>query len=520
MKVHNGIFLLSTLAMLASCGGPAPAAASSSAAPGGSTPVASSTNPVSESGQPAPSSVVSSAEELPDNVRISFWSTGSQGMNDTISTLARSFEKAIKDNLNKTVTVNISVEGGYDDIANKLNKGYSDGTLPNMAVAYPDTVAGIIGSEPKGKEYLYDISKYMDDPVVGFGKQSYLGDTKEAGKKDIVPAFLDEGAHFSREGIYSYPFMKSSEVMFYNKDYVETAYSFYKPDIHGEKNIHNDLSNMNWAEFENLLTSVMEHKADINDQLENACYYDSDSNWFISHMYQNEIPYTDIQDGKGVISFESGENRTKAENMLSSFRALREDGRMNTKGVTGEYGSNYFKDEKILFSIGSSGGAGYQMPEGMRPEEIDVVPVPAAKGNKAYVSQGPTLTFIKNPTYQDDKQNDAEMLYSWMFAKYLTNTENNAELCVRGSQGYIPIRYSSYETDTFMSHLNANTLYAKSGKVVINEIAGHYYNAPVFPGSAQLRDDVGGALTSVITGEKTASKALTDAIEHAKTFMK
>ena len=518
MKVmKQPVVLLSALAMLASCGGSAPA--ESSRPTGLSTPAASSQPATTSSAAAQTSSAaVSSAADFPDNVTISFWSTGSQGMNDQITELAEEFENAVKVNLNRTVKVNLTVEGGYDDIERKLITGLADGTLPNMAVAYPDTVANIIGQEPAGKQYVYDIDPYMDSPVYGFSTQGWLGDTRQAKKTDIVPAFLDEGTHYSRSGTYSYPFMKSSEVMFYNKDYVEAAYRFYKPEVTGADNIHKDLAAMDWGEFENLLTVVMDHKDDINDQLEYAAFYDSDSNWFISQMYQSGTPYTSIKDGKGSIDFQDGDARKATEDMLDGFKALYADKRINTKGLTNQYGSNFFKDEKILFSIGSSGGTGYQMPPGLDPSDIDIVPVPAVDGNLSYVSQGPTITFIKNPT-QSDAVNDAQMLYSWMFAKFLTNTENNALLCVRGSQGYVPIRYSSYETETFIDTLTANTLYAKSGTVMIQEIAGHYYNAPVFKGSAELRDLVGAAAVSVMKNEKTAKQALKDAIDTALNAM-
>lgn len=390
-KLRNAFLILSASAFLASCGSPAPEASSSSAAVSSATSSASQPAASSEPGsstKSAESSSAASTQDFPDNVTISFWSTGSQGMNDTLTELVDVFEKAIKDNTGKTVHVDLSVEGGYDDIENKLITGLSDGTLPNMAVAYPDTVANIIAQEPANKEYLYDISSYLEDDTVGFGKQSYLGDTASADKEDIVPAFLDEGTHYSRPGMYSYPFMKSTEVMFYMKDYVESAYKFFRPEIQGAENIHDDLSNMTWAEFETLLTSVMEHKDAINDQLQTAAWYDSDSNWFISHCYQRGINYSSIENGKGKIGFESGVDRTDAEAMLEDFKSLYDDQRITTKGIENKYGSDAFKNEWTLFSIGSSGGTGYQMPQGATPDEIGVVPVPAADGNQAYVSQG------------------------------------------------------------------------------------------------------------------------------------
>ncbi|MCR5348476.1 MAG: extracellular solute-binding protein [Bacilli bacterium] len=507
MNIKNTrLLLLPLAALLAGC---------SSGGGTSSEPSASSSTP---SGSGSASSSVASSGEIPDEVSVSFWSTGSQGMTTQLQTLASDFEAAIKKNTGKTVHMNVTVEGSYSDIEDKISKGLSVGNVPTMAVAYPDTVANILAKEAD-KEYLFDITPYMNDPEIGFTKQSYLGDTKAAKASDIVAAFFDEGTHYAREGMFSYPFMKSSEVMFYNVDDVERAYKYYKPEVLGKENIRQDLLNMSWEDFEELLTSVMEHKDQILNTLQHACWYDSDSNWFISQMYQRSIPYTDIVDNKGVIAFESGDNRTAAETMVTGFKKLFDDGRITTKGIENTYGSTAFTNGEVLFEIGSSGGTGYNMPEGVDPSKIGVVPVPAAKGNPSYVSQGPTITFIKNPALSE-AENKAQMFYAWQFAKYLTNPANNVRLCIRGSEGYIPVRYSAFESADYLEFLDEESIYSSSAKVLIDEISGHYYNAPVFPGSAQLRDAMGNVIPYVLTGEKTAAKAIQDGIDYAKTFMK
>lgn len=498
MKKNPFVMLLATGALLASCGG-APTPSSSSSGTG---------------------STSSSSSAASDEVTVSFWSTGSQAMTTQLQTLATKFEQAIKKNTGVTVHMEVTVEGSYDDIADKIDKGLATGTIPNMAVAYPDTVANILSKEPANKHYLYDITSYMDDAEIGFTKQSYLGDIAAADKEDIVEAFFEEGTQYDREGMYSYPFMKSSEVMFYNVNDVERAYKFCKPSVVGKDNIRRDLASMSWTEFEDFLGLVMDNKDKILSTLKHAAWYDSDSNWFITQMYQREIGYTSIKDGKGAIDFETGEPRTKTEAMLNSFKELHDDDRITTKNLeNGAYGSTAFTKGEVLFEIGSSGGTGYNMPEGLEPDDVGVVPVPAFDNNPLYVSQGPTITFLKNPTVADSI-NDLQMRYAWQFAKFLTNPENNVDLCTLGSEGYIPVRYSAFDSDAYLEFLAEPSIYATSAKVLIEEIQGNYYNAPVFPGSSQLRDAVGNVIAYVLTGEKTANKALTDAIDQAKTYMK
>ena len=522
MKLNkkSTLFVLPLTALLAACGG-SPTSASSatglSSSAASQPSVASSSEAESSSADPS-SSVLSSDAEFPDNIEVDFWSTGSQGMTTQLQLIAEDFETKVKEATGKTVHVNVTVEGSYDTIADKINKGLSVGNVPTMAVAYPDTVANILNQEA-GKPYLFDITPYMSDSQIGFGKQSYLGDKTAYNKRDIVGSFLDEGTHYAREGMFSFPFMKSSEVMFYNVDDVERAYQFYKPSVLGKDNIRADLNEMDWDEFENLLGVVAEHKAEILNTLETSCWYDSDSNWIITQMEQRGIPYTSIKDGKGSIDFKDGDARTEVEDMVTHFKSLYEGGLITTKGIENTYGSNAFTNGEVLFEIGSSGGTGYNMPEGVDASKIGVVTIPAANGNKKYVSQGPTITFLRNPTLRD-AENEAKMFYAWQFTKYLTNPETNVRLCIRGSEGYIPIRYSAYEDANFQEFLEDDTLTAASSKVLINEIQSEYYTNAVFPGSAQLRDNMGGVIPYVLKGEKTAHQAIQDAIDNASTYMK
>lgn len=508
--------LLPALGLLAGCGGPSASSTASGTDTGNS---ATSSPDISGGGIPIPAQ---------DNIKLEFWATGSQGMNEQLEALSKRFSAAIKANTGKTVEIEVSVAGGYDDIANKLTKGLAVGNIPTMAIAYPDTVANILAAEPNPGDYIYDLAAYMTDPRIGFATQSYLGDfpketdpgVADATADDIVPSFLEEGSSYTRKGTYSFTFMKSTEVMFYNRTYLMKAYKFYKPNIATIDKAEEDLRSLNWEQFMELCRVINEHKADIVSTLELPLWYDSDSNLFISQLYQRGIGYSAIgEDGKGAISFESGDNRAAAEAVVSNLVDAHNKNLFTTKGVVNKYGSDYFKSSKILFNIGSSGGTGYNMPEDANPSEIGVCPVPAANGNPLYVSQGPTMTFLKNKG-KDASANDACMYYAWQFAKYLTNPHNNVQLCIRGSQGYLPIRYSAYQTKNYVNYLQEGEIYAASAKVLINEIDGKYYNAPCFPGSSQLRDAVGGIITQCLTGNKQVSAAFNDAIAQAKTSMK
>ncbi len=502
MKSLSKIFLTCTPALLILC---------SCAGGGGSG---------SSSGSPSSSSSSSSSSASSSPVTIEFWHTFGQKAQEGIETKAAQFSKIMKEKQNVDISVKLTYQGGYSDILAKIEKGLATGNIPTMAIAYPDHVANYL-SVSNGS-LVYNLDNYISDSTIGFGKQDYLGDITGKNvhdESDFVESFLDEGKHYTKEGTYSLPLMKSSEVMFYNKGAVANAFKLYKPEILSDDEREKFIANMSWSDFVDLCTVAAKNKDKVLNTMESVVFYDSDANMIISKMFQEKIPFSSIDDnGVGKIDFETGENRSKAETLLNSFKKLKDDGILTTKGIEGTYGSDSFTEGKCLFEIGSSGGTGYAMPDG-GSFEVGVVKVPASNNNPLYVSQGPTMTFLKS-TAISNEENDLKMRYAWQFAKFLTNPDNNDYLCVYGSEGYLPVRYSAYETTEYLKFLDEGEIYADSARVLINDIDGHYLNTEVFVGSAKLREQIGGALTQVLNGTKTAEEALTDAIATSKTSFK
>lgn len=467
---------------------------------------------------PLPDNSDSSTSQTPADgkVTINFWHTFGQKVVNALETSVEKFEKLVKENEGTDVEIVLGYQGGYGDIEDKITKSFGTGTTPTMAIAYPDHVAGYIRSEGgKDGRFVYNIDDFMDDAEIGLGKQAYLGDKLD--KSDFVDAFIDEGTHFTRKGTFTLPYMKSSEVLFYNVEATLNAMKIFKPEITTADALNEYMNTISWDEFLSLCDVVRENKDKILTTLKTPFFYDSDSNLFISKMFQENIPYSEINSsGKGVVSFESGENRAKAEAFVTSLKEQYDKGNITTKGTKGSYGSDSFKKGECIFTVGSSGGTGYNSPEG-GSFTVGVSLVPASNNNPLYVSQGPDITFLKNPG-QSDAVNDRAVRYAWQFAKYLTNANVNVFQCVAGSEGYIPVRYSAYETAEFQEFLDEGEIYASSAKVLIDHINGNYLNTATFPGSSQLRDQVGGIISKVFLNMSSVKEAFNEAINNAKTY--
>lgn len=505
MKKRIPSLFLPLAAILASCGGSSTPASSqiSSQQPSSAPP----------SSLPSQSSVVSSQRPT-SKVTVPFWTTFGQSNGIALQNRADEFAKIIKQAEGVDVEIVPSYQGGYGDIKEKVGKSWTAANTPTLAIAYPDHVADYLASETEPGQHVVNIEPYMNDATIGFGKQSYLGDAQ--GKDDFVEAFIDEGTHYIRQGTYSLPFMKSTEVMFYNFDAVKRAMPYYDEEIAmSDDKIRSFVSTMTWDQLLAFSEKALEHKDQVAPKMKFPIWYDSDENLFISKMFQEEIPYCSIlSSGHGNIDFASGENRTKAEAMVTSLVQAREKGLITTKGIEeGKYGSDSFTKEECIFEIGSSGGTGYTAPEG-ETFTPGIAAVPASNNNPLYVSQGPTITFLHS-TAITEQENKWRLEYAWKFAKYITNPESNVYLCIYGSEGYLPVRYSAYETPEYLSFLEEGELFSQTAKILINEIDGNYFNSAVFQGSAELRTQCGGIVTAALLKKDSVSNLFDKGIENA-----
>ena len=316
----------------------------------------------------------------------------------------------------------------------------------------------------------------------------------------------EEGKKYTVPGTYSMPFMKSTEIMFYNMTLLQIFMPGFRPEVgSSETAIKEFMATIDWDTFMDLCEYVEAHRAEVSDTLEVAAWYDSDANFLVSKMFQNNIGYADVTDqGKGTILFADGENRTKLTSLLETLNTQYHANNFTTKGIKKTYGSDFFTGEKCVFSIGSSGGSGYNFPQA-EAFELGVCRVPASNNNPLYVSQGPTLAIFNDDGLSSEK-NTQTTLYAWKFLKYITNGQANAELCVNGSEGYAPVRYSAYETEFFQEFMEEGEQYAKCYDIIVNDInvnAG-YLVSPAFKGSAALRDECGTLLTAAIKASDVA----------------
>ena len=433
-------------------------------------------------------------------ITVKFWHTFGQTVVDGLKSKIADFKKLVKEKDGVDVEIDMKYQGGYDDIAKLISDGFAVKNTPTIAVAYPDNVADYIEvGKSAGVDFVVNLDQFINSEEVGFGKEAWLGDKYD--EEDFVEDFYEEGSAYTLKGTYSLPFLKSTEIMFYNMDLLVEVMKDYKPEFASSKTkIKEYMARISWDDFMDLCAQIKGNMAKYSNMLEVPMWYDSDANYIITKMFQNNVAYTSIDStGKGKIDFASGDAFNKVVDLLDDARSNYSKGLFTTKGIKNTYGSDFFTNEKCIFSIGSSGGSGYNFPQA-DAFELGVCRVPASNNKPIYVSQGPTLAMF-NDRGLDKDVNEKAQRYAWKFMKYITNGQVNAEICVNGSEGYVPVRHSAYETSFFQDFMAEGERYAQCYKVVVEDVnsEGGYLVSNAFKGSASLRDECGSMLTAALT---------------------
>ena len=192
--------------------------------------------------------------------------------------------------------------------------------------------------------------------------------------------------------------------------------------------------------------------------------------------------------------------------MVTYLKDLYDEGLFVTKGASpnNSYTSTQFTEGKAMMTIGSTGGTSYNQSPNF---DVGVaIPPSYVADEPAVISQGPSITIFSRFSA---RQKEA----AWDLYKYISNTANSARYSIM--TGYEPVRTSSYATEEYQMHLNAEganaNLFTNVAKVTYT-MRDSYFFSPVFVGRAVARDQVGGIISNVLLGTKSVEAAFQDAL--------
>lgn len=402
---------------------------------------------------------------------IVFYHTMGASLQEVLQTAVDQFEKDYPN-----IKIDHKQIGGYDDVRNQITTEIPNGNEPHIAYCYPDHVALYNRSNA-----VVQLDTLIEHETYGFNDNQLA---------DFIEGYYNEGKQFGDGFMYTLPFSKSTEVLYYNK--TEFEKNGWKVPTTWEETMALCKTIKEKAGFENCIPLGI----------------DSEANLFITLCEQTGAPYTSAT-GKHFL-FDNDQTR----DFVTQFKDWFQKGYYTTQTILSTYTSSLFTatdktKSYSLMSIGSTGGASHQYPAS-GAFEVGVAPVPVWGDNELKViSQGPSLCFF-------NKDNAQEVLASWIFVKnYLMTTQFQAAFS--DASGYNPVLKSVYELEDYAANLNSAKGTSKEGLIALtaktaSTLVDNYYTSPAFNGSSKARDQVGNLFVAAISGTKTIAQAFEDAI--------
>ncbi len=437
-------------------------------------------------------------------VTVTFYHTMGQTLKEILDDYLKDFNE-----LYPNITVkHTSPTNDYDELREQISTKLSQQTAPSMAFCYPDHVA--LYNTFKAVVPLDDYMNSTLEVTDGKGNKTQLGLT-QAEKDSYFEPYFAEGSIFGDGKTYTLPYLKSTEVLYYNKTYFRE---------HNLLQLDEMDRPLTWDELWALCAQIKE--IENNDEYVIPFGYDNEANWFITMTEQLKEPYTSV-DGDRFL-FNTANNRAFVEELRTYYQM----DYFTTKELNGgTYTSNLFNQGamknvmRCYMCVGSTGGSSYQTPSldsnGKDPFEVGVAMVPQMSENEAdykVLQQGPSVCIFK----QNDPQ---EVAASWLLAKFLT-TSIGYQASASTNNGYTPVIKTVLENEYFQADLEAakqSTLNADLPKKTISQALSqmeYYYTSPAFNGSSAAREYVGYLMESCLSGSlgsQTAAQFIASVFE-------
>ena len=419
---------------------------------------------------------------------ITFWAK-----NDTNKTQLDIYKKAIEDfeSYYPNIKVILKPYTDYRNIYNDVITNIATNTTPNVCISYPDHIATYM----TGENVVLPLDALIDDTDYGLGGAKVKFDSVK--KEEVIPKFLEEGKIGGVQ--YALPYMRSTEACYVNVDYVKKL-GYELPEV------------LTWDFIWEVSEAAMEKDADGNFKLNGQkvlipFIYKSTDNMMIQVLKQLDAGYS-TPEGDILLFNDQTKEFLYEVSKHAKTRAF------STFAISG-YPGNFLNAGQCIFAVDSTAGAtwmGSDAPlqdihESKKvPFTTEVYPVPQFDTqNPKMISQGPSVCIF-------NKEDNGEVLASWLFAQFLLT--NEVQISYSQTEGYIPVTSKAHnlpEYQDYLSRAGEDVLHydvkIKAAKLLLSNIDNTFVT-PVFNGSASLRDAAGTLIEEVT--KSTRRKATID----------
>ena len=417
------------------------------------------------------------------NYEITFWAK-----NDTNLTQVQIYKDAIAgfEALYPNIKVNLRLYTDYSRIYNDVITNIATSTTPNVCITYPDHIATYM----TGENVVVPLDDLMNDPKYGLGGSEVRFDSPTV--SEIIPKFLQEGMIGGQ--YYALPYMRSTEVCYVNKTYVE-ALGFTLPE------------KLTWEFIWEVSEAATAKDADgnyvVNGQKVMIPFiYKSTDNMMIQMLEQLDAGYSNVSGEIQIF------NET-TESLLYTIADHAKTGAFSTFQIS-SYPANFLNAGQCIFAIDSTAGAtwmGCDAPlidipeENLVQFETVVMEIPQFDTeDPKMISQGPSMCIF-------NKEDPQEVLASWLFAQYLLT--NEVQIAYSQTEGYAPVTSKAQESAEYQDYLSRsgedNELYYSikiDATRLLLDNTENTFVTPVFNGSASLRSAAGQMIENVVKSVK------------------
>jgi len=411
------------------------------------------------------------AEESPlAGVTVQFWHVYGEG-------LPMEGMNALVDEFNKTNEYGITVEaldqGHYSDIEDKMNAAILSGDLPDVLMAYTNTL-----TDWYSVDAIADISGLIDDPDYGLTAEE---------KAALYPSAFDAGLAPDGARI-AYPLTQSANVLVYNYTWAEEM-GF-------------DMIPATSEQFKEQMCKGTEVNTELGGDFAGTgglVYYPSSTN-FLHWLYA--FGGSELNEAGDAYDFAS-------EEAIAAAMFLNELRDAGCTFETESYPNPEQAQRKAFVTMSSTAGFPYYVAafedEGSE-DNWGFIGAPGPDGQVA-VDAFQQMLGVVNTT--PDKQ-----MASWIFIKWLTNAENQATW-IRDYSGYLPTQ--STTADLLADYAADNPVWAEGAALAAIGPA----EPQTFPAWSSVRRAVGDAAAQLFqaTSEEEVVAILTQLTEDANALV-
>ena len=392
-------FLMVLALVLSAC---APAATEEPMAPEEPVeePVAPVEEPVEEPAEPVEESTEETVVEQPlAGTVVEFWHVYSDAPGEGLQTLVDEFNATNE----YGITVEALNQGNYGDVEDKFNAGIQSGDLPDVVMAYTNSLADWYSVDS-----ILDLNPYVDDAMYGLTADQLY---------DLYPHV--KGAGSTPDGAWiAYPMTQSANVLVYNFTWAEEL-GFANPPA-------------NSAELKELVCAAAAENAAKGGDFAGTgglVYYPNTTNW-LHFLYA--FGGDELNDAGDAYDFTS----QAAVDASMYILDLKKEGCV---WQTESYPNPEQAMRKAIITMSSTAGAPYYAAAfedaGNTTDEWGWIAAPGPDGTMAVDAFQQMLGIV--PSTED------EQMASWLFVKWLTSPEIQARWVQ--ISGYYGTQYTTEE---------------------------------------------------------------------------